>query len=313
MLGEGAVVDDDGGSPTEHRWCTPDESTLDLAEEAARAALDAGACDSEAIDLLIVCTETPEYVTPPTSALLQARLEATRAVTFDVNAGGASFTTGMETAAALLGGQGRYARALVVGVSAMSKYLDVHDARTVPFIADGAGAVLLARSDTSESSGNLLATSLLTVGARSHGLGIFAGGTRTPITSAVLDAGLQNKLRVTSQFVSAISQAQWEQLTLDVLLRGGVAGADVDMLICSQMSAESVSPVMERIGLTGARLHATRTRAGYTGAAGVPMSLHEAAEQSLLRDGDLVLCCEYGAGVSMGAMLVRWRSPSGTR
>ncbi|HEU0077269.1 MAG TPA: hypothetical protein VFQ76_06445, partial [Longimicrobiaceae bacterium] len=150
----------------ERHWCAPDESTADLAEEAARAALADAGLTAEDVDLLIVSTDTPEYVSPATSSVLHGRLGMRRtAGTFDVNSACAGFATALDAAWKYIRADERYERVLVVAVYAMSKYLDPADKKTVTIFADGAGAVVL---ELSEAPG-LLASELYADGSLAPG------------------------------------------------------------------------------------------------------------------------------------------------
>ena len=102
----------------ERRVCAPDESTADLAEHAARRALDAAGLVPNDVDLLVVATDTPEYVSPATSAVVQARLGAWRAGTFDLNSACAGFVTALDVAWKYVRADERYGRVLVVGAYA---------------------------------------------------------------------------------------------------------------------------------------------------------------------------------------------------
>jgi 3-oxoacyl-[acyl-carrier-protein] synthase-3 len=127
----------------ERRWCGDGESTADLAEAAARRALDDAGVAPGDLDLLVVATDTPEYVSPATSSVVQGRLGALRAGTFDVNSGCAGFATALDVAWKYVRADERYGRVLVVGAYAMSKFLDPGDKKTATIFADGAGAVVL--------------------------------------------------------------------------------------------------------------------------------------------------------------------------
>ena len=127
----------------ERRWCAEDESTVDLAERAARAALERAGVEPETLDLIILATDTPEYISPASSAVLQHRLGARRAGCFDLNAACAGFVTALDMGAKAIRADRRVERVLVLGAYAMSKFLDRQDKKTVTLFADGAGAVVL--------------------------------------------------------------------------------------------------------------------------------------------------------------------------
>ena len=311
MLGEPLdALADDAGDIVERRWCAFDESTADLAEAAAHAALESAQLQPAQIDLLIVATDTPEFVTPSTAVVVQGRLAMSHAVAFDVNAGGAGFVAAVDLAWTYLRADMRFTRVLVVGVSAMSRYLDVHDHRTVCVVADGAGAVLLEAFESvpGKPMDGVLATALVTDGRRSHDMGIFAGGARTPITKAVLEAGLQNTLRVTAQFPGALDGQAWHALTSQVLTGAHATADEVQWLLWSQFANSAVDEGLHAAGIATDRVHNVRDRHGYTGAAGLPIALDDLARSGRLSDGALVLGVEHGVGLAMGAFALRWHT-----
>ena len=290
----------------ERRWCTPDESTADLAVTAARRALEAAGRAPESVDLLIVATDTPEYVSPATASVVHGRLGLpTHAGTFDLNAGCAGFVTALDVAWKYLAADSRYTRILVVGVYAMSRYLDPHDKKTVTIFADGAGAALV------EATGapGILASELFADGRFCEGMGIFAGGTRTPITAEVLAAGDRNRLRFVQKYPASVNEEGWPRIVRAVLARAGASPDDVDLWLWTQVNRSTIVTVMETLGQPMARAHTVMHKWGYTGSACLPMALHDAVEAGRLRDGALVVLTGSGAGLAMGTVALRWQAP----
>ena len=127
----------------ERRWCAEDESTADLAVRAAEKALQRAGVAAADLDLIIISTDTPEYVSPSTASVVQHRLGAVKAGTFDVNTACAGFVTVLDIGAKYIRADARYENVLVIGAYAMSKFLNLKDKKTVTLFADGAGAALL--------------------------------------------------------------------------------------------------------------------------------------------------------------------------
>src|SRR5258705_6924456 len=123
------------------------ESPADLATAAGQEALaDAGVLPED-LDLIILATDTPEQLSPATSVVVQHRLGASNAGTFDVNSACAGFVTALDTASKFIIADSAYRNVLVVGAYAISKYLDLHDKKTATIFADGAGALVLQARD----------------------------------------------------------------------------------------------------------------------------------------------------------------------
>lgn len=288
----------------ERRWCGPDESTADLAEHAARRALDAAGVEADQIDLLIVATDTPEYVSPATSSVLHGRLGTVNAGTFDLNAGCAGFVTALDVAWKYLRADARYRRILVVGAYAMSRYLDLRDKKTVTIFADGAGATVVEASDDA----GILASELFADGRYCHGMGIFAGGTRTPITHDVLDAGIENRLRFAQKYPASVNEDGWPRIVRSVLARTDHTPSDVDHWFWTQVNRSTIDVVMRELGQPMERAHTVMHKWGYTGSACLPMALDDAVRTGRLHDGQLLMFTGSGAGLAMGSVSMRWRA-----
>ncbi|CAN5861371.1 ketoacyl-ACP synthase III [soil metagenome] len=290
----------------ERRVCAPDESTADLAENAARRALDDAGITEEDLDLIIVATDTPEHISPATSSVLHGRLNAPRAGTFDLNSGCAGFVTALDTAWKYIRADERYERVLVVGAYAMSKFIDYRDKKTATIFADGAGAVVVGRSTLP----GVLASELYADGSLAPGMGVFAGGTAEPITGEVLREGYRNRLRFVQKYPTAINEEGWPRIVRSVLGRVGHEVPDVDLWLWTQVNLSTIRMVMDRIGEPMRKAHTVMHKWGYTGSACLPMALDDAARAGRLRAEDLVVMTASGAGLSMGCLALRWHSPS---
>ena len=288
----------------ERRWCDEGESTADLATAAARAALDAAGLEPAQAQLIIVATDTPEYVSPATSSVVQGRLGAHRAGTFDVNAGCAGFATALDVAWKFLRADERYDAVLVVGAYAMSKFLDAHDKKTSTIFADGAGAVVLRASDAP----GVLASELYADGTLAPGMGVFAGGTAEPITEAVLREGVRNRLRFVQKYPASVNEDGWPRIARSVLARAGRDERDVALWLWTQVNRSTIHTVMDRMGLDRALAHTVMGKWGYTGSACLPMALDDAVRAGRLHDGDLVMLTGSGAGLAMGSVALEWRA-----
>lgn len=283
-------------------WCAAHESTADLAEDAAMAALERAGVRPEAIDLLVVATDTPEFIVPPTAMVLQSRLALTAVHSaFDVGAGGDGFLPALDVARSGLVAQSSWQRALVVGVSAMSRYLDPHDERTASVFGDGAGAVVL---EVAEAPG-LLATSIRLTARDVHARGIYAGGARTPITPAILDAGIQNRLRWTGPMPPALDPGQIVPQLEALLAQAGVVAADVHRWCWSQVDAAVIPPIMTALGVDAAPVMTTTEAYGFTGPACLPITLHELLQTEALPPDAVVVLAGAGSGQDVCAAVLR--------
>jgi 3-oxoacyl-[acyl-carrier-protein] synthase-3 len=288
----------------ERRWCAPHESTADLAEGAARMALEAAGCAATDIDLLIVATDTPEYISPATSSELHGRLGCVGGGTFDVNAGCAGFVTALDIAWRYLATDPRCSRALVVGAYAMSRWLDRTDKKTSTIFADGAGAVVVERGERP----GVLASELFADGRLARDMGVYAGGAREPITQAVLDEGIRHRLRFVRKYPAAVNEQGWPRIVRSVLAQAGLTPDDVQLWLWTQVNRSTIVQVMDTLGRPMARAHTIMHKWGYTGSACLPMALDDAVRAGRLAEGDLVVLTGSGAGLAMGSLALRWRT-----
>jgi 3-oxoacyl-[acyl-carrier-protein] synthase-3 len=293
----------------ERHVCAPDESTADLAERAARRALDDAGLGPADVQLLIVATDTPEYVSPATSSVLHGRLGTVNAGTFDINCGCAGYVTALDVAWKYLRADERYRRVLVVGAYAMSKFLDYGDKKTATIFADGAGATVVELADAP----GVLASELHADGRLACGMGVFAGGTAEPITEAVLRENVRNRLRFVEKYPREVNEDGWPRIARSVLARAGRRVPDVDLWLWTQVNLTTIRVVMEKLGVPMERAHTVMGKWGYTGAACLPMALDDAARAGRLREGDLVMLTGSGAGLAMGTVALEWRPGAASR
>lgn len=305
MLGEDIAPFVEGtlGIRTRH-WCAPHEATSDLAVVAAERALEAAGCEAGALDLIIIATDTPDYISPPTASVVHGRLGASRAGTFDLNAGCAGFVTALDTAWKFIRADERYERVLVVGAYAMSKYLDHRDKKTVTIFADGAGAAVVERSDAP----GILSSELFADGTLCEGMGVFAGGTRTPITPEVLADGSKNHLRFVKKYPASVNEEGWPRIARAVLGRAGKDTAEVTHWFWTQVNRSTIEVVMRTLGEPMSKAPTIMDKWGYTGSACLPMALDDAVRSGRVQEGDLLLFTGSGAGLAMGALAMTWRS-----
>jgi 3-oxoacyl-[acyl-carrier-protein] synthase-3 len=284
----------------ERRRAPPEMATSDVAFEAARRCLDKAGADPSAIDLIVVATMTPDTLTPATACHLQRRL-GSHAPAFDLHAACSGFIFGLATAAQFVK-TGFSRRALVVGVDLMTRIVDPQDKRTFPLFGDGGGAALVGPGHEEQG---LLAYTLGTDGEGAGLLCIPAGGTREPLSAANVDAR-RHYLRMDGRSVF-----KWAVRTAADTIREAVAFArltltDISLFVLHQANLRILAAVADDLGISHDRLLINVDRYGNTSAGSIPLALAEADDRGLLRRGDLVLLCGFGAGLTWGTAVVRW-------
>jgi 3-oxoacyl-[acyl-carrier-protein] synthase-3 len=281
-----------------------DESAADIASKAAENALKNAGISAEDLDLIVLATDTPEYLSPGTSVVVQHRIGAKNAGTFDTNCACAGFVTALDTACKYIIADAQYKNVLVIGVYAMTKFLDWTEKKTATIFADGAGAIVL-QADESGASG-VLASKLEAMGEYHDFLGIFAGGSKTPITQAVLENGYYNKVRFAKRTPPEINFEGWQRIVKELLGRIGLTLDDVDLFLWTQVNLSTIKEVMEALNQPMEKTHTIMEKWGYTGSACIPMVLNDAIEAGKLKRGDTIVFCASGGGINMAAMVFRY-------
>lgn len=287
----------------ERHVAAENESTADLATAAARQALLAAGVSATDLDLIILATDTPEHLSPATSVVVQHRLGATNAGTFDITCACAGFVTALDTASKYIIADSGYRNVLVIGAYAMSKYIDWKDKKTATIFADGAGAVVVQVSDAGPG---FLASKLVADGSYSDYLGIYAGGTRIPITEEVLREGRWTKVRIAKKYPPEVNIEGWPKIVHDVLRKSGLAPDDIALFLFTQVNLSTIREVMRILGVPMERTHTIMQKWGYTGSACIPMVLDDAVRAGKVKPGDNLIMCASGGGLNMACVAFRW-------
>ena len=276
------------------RIAADDQRTSDLAAEAGHAALADAGLTPDDIDLVVVATATPDLTFPATAAIAQAKLGIRRGAAFDVHAVCTGFIYGVSTATAFLE-TGQHARALVIGAETFSRIVDWDDRGTCVLFGDGAGAwVLEARDDPGETG--VLASTLRCDGRLTDLLYVDGGPSATRSTGYLRMQG--NK--VFKEAVGRISDAMVEASE-----RAGVPLGAVDWFVPHQANQRIIGGVVKRLSLDENKVVSTIARHGNTSAASIPLAYETARRDGRVRDGDVVMICGMGGGLTWGAALLR--------
>jgi len=282
------------------RWYAPgDWAASDLALRASLQALERAGRTPEDIDLIILGTDSPDYITPATSVVLQGKLGAKNAGTFDVGCACASFPTAMSNAAGLMATNPGLRTVLVVSVYQMHKLADEADPM-IFFYGDGAGAAILERSEEP----GFVSAAFAADGAYATKWLIQAGGTMEPATEIAAREG-RTLVRMIERYPPEINNEGWPRLVRKVAENGGFSLTDIDFLIFTQVRKPTIELVMTDLGLPMEKTHMVMERWGYTGSACIPMAFDDALQQKKIRPGDLVVMIGSGVGYNQAAAAFR--------
>ncbi len=300
-LGQPEIVDKlASGTGIEQRWYVPDDwATSDLALPAAREALRRAGRAPEDVDLILLGTDSPDYVTPSTSVVLQHKLGAKRAGTFDVGCACASFPTAIANAAGLIATNPGLGTVLVVGAYLMHRLADPDDP-AIFFYGDGAGAAVVEPGDAP----GFLGSAFRADGGYADCWGIYAGGTAEPASHEAVDAG-RTRVRMVRRYPPEINEEGWPALFRQLAANCGFTVADVDHVIFTQVNRHTVEFAADAIDLPRERAPLIMGDWGYTGSACIPMALSRGLEAGQIRTGDLVVMIGSGVGYNQAAVAVR--------
>ena len=283
----------------ERRVAGPGETTATLATAAAADAIKRAGLGPLDIDLMIIATVTPDQPIPHTGAYVGEAL-GLRCGSFDINAACAGFVYELVVGSSLL--QAGYQHVLVVGSETLSRITDPEDRTTVVLFGDGAGAAVLARNDDAPG---LLAWDLGCDGSAASLLEIPAGGSRLPASATtVADRGHYLKMAGQQVFRRAV-RAVVDSATL-TLERANLTADDVAWFVPHQANARIIEAAAQRLGFGADRTLVNIDKYGNTSSASIPLALFEAVDEGRVRDGDVVLCSGFGAGMTWASALIEW-------
>ncbi len=280
---------------TRRFWAGDDEATSDLAVAAARQALERAGKRPTDVDLIVLGTDSPDYITPATSVVVQHKLGATNAGSFDVGCACASFPTGLAAAAGLLATNASLNTILVIGAYLMHR-LAAPDEPTGFFYGDGAGAAVLVAGDKP----GFVQAAFFADGAYACNWGILAGGTVEPASHAAIDAG-RTTVKMYERYPPEVNHEGWPRLARRLAEQAGFGLDEVALWIFSQVRKPSIELVMDSLGQPRERAHMIMEEVGYTGSACIPMALHDALVKGKAQPGDLAVLIGSGVGYNQAA------------
>jgi 3-oxoacyl-[acyl-carrier-protein] synthase-3 len=280
-------------------WAPEEWCTSDIALPAARQALERAGKHPNEVDLLILGTDSPDYVTPATSVVLQHKLGAHNAGTFDVGCACASFPTGAAIAAGMISSNPSLRTVLVVGVYNMHKLADPADPM-IFFYGDGAGAAVLEPADEP----GFLSSAMRADGAYHRHWGLYSGGTFEPATEKSAREG-RTAVRMIERYPPEVNHEGWPKVVRSLAANGGFNVSDIDFTIFTQVRKPSIELVMDDLGLPMEKTHTVMEKWGYTGSACVPIALDDAIERGKIASGDLLALVGSGVGYNQAGAAFR--------
>jgi 3-oxoacyl-[acyl-carrier-protein] synthase-3 len=282
----------------ERRIAAPGEVTSDMGLKAAQAALADAGMDSQAIDLIVLATATPDNTFPSSAVSIQAGLGIAHGAAFDLQAVCSGFVYGLSVADGLLRA-GSFKRALVIGSETYSRILDWTDRTTCVLFGDGAGAVVL---EAQAQPGSRDDRGILTTHLRSDG----RYKSKLYVDGGPASTGTVGHLRMEGREVFRHAVAMINDVIVDAFNATGYTADDIDWFVPHQANKRIIDGSAHKLGIAPEKVVTTVDKHGNTSAASIPLALTVAVGDGRIKPGDLVLLEAMGGGFTWASALVRW-------
>lgn len=276
------------------------ENTSHLAQKAAERALISAGVKPDEIDLVIVSTVTPDFMTPSVACLLQKRMGINeRSACYDISAGCTGFITGLTTAYGLMKAD-LYKKALVISVDTLSKITDWSDRSTCVLFGDGAGAAVLEKSDKQ----GIISTFL---GSRGDDSGVlYAKG--VPMTNPWSKGGKYEDYYLKMNGREVFKFATWAMVDgiRDVLQKSGTDAAMIDYFIPHQANSRIIDYAARKLKVPKEKFIITIDHFSNTSSSTIPLALWESVQKGIIKKGQKIMLVGFGSGFTWGAALIDW-------
>jgi 3-oxoacyl-[acyl-carrier-protein] synthase-3 len=286
----------------ERRIADDDQTTSDMAAEAARDAIRNAGLGVEDIGLVVVATVTPDMPFPNTACFVQKKLGLGKIPAFDIEAACSGFVYAMDVARGMMMVKG-IKHALVIGAEKLSSITNWEDRTTCVLFGDGAGAVVLSL----EEKENVGILNILTGadGTETDILSVPGGGSANPSTVETIERSM-HKIQMQGNQVFKHAVRVMCQSAIDVLEKAGLTAEDVDLVVPHQANNRIIEALATRLDIGMDKFKINLDRYGNTSAASVPIALDEAFRNGRINPGDNILMVAFGGGLTWASALIRW-------
>lgn len=281
------------------RHIATNETTTDLGVNAAKIALENSGLSCNDIDLVICATGTPDVCAPTVAANIKKELGIESAPAFDMNANCSSFVYAITVAESLMKNC-NYKNAIVIGADVNSQILDWEDRATAVLFGDGAGAVVLSNTENK----GILSTHLDCVIDHDNALACNNKIDSTPFLKA--DSERNTKVVMNGKSVMRFATKAFSEAVNTVVEKAGISLDDIKLIIPHQANLRILKAAAKKMNIDENKIYVNIDKASNTQAATIPIALHEVINKNILNRGDIVLFVAFGAGLSLGAVLLEW-------
>ncbi len=278
------------------------DSIRSIGGQAARAAIAQANLTPTEIDLIILATSTPDDLFG-SACQIQAEIGATRAVAFDITAACSGFVFALVTAAQFIR-TGAYKNVVVIGADILSRLTDWSDRRTCVLFGDGAGAIVMQRS---EGCDRLLSFEMHSDGTLNDCLNVaYAHESETLVDDITVQKGQFNTVTMNGREVYRFAVNRVPETLEKSIFHAGLKTADIDWLILHQANQRILDAAAKRLGVPSDRVVSNMAKHGNTDAASIPIALDEWVRAGKIKPGDTLALSGFGAGLSWGAAILKW-------
>jgi|TARA_B110000908_G_scaffold164826_1_gene213376 3-oxoacyl-[acyl-carrier-protein] synthase-3 len=270
------------------------ETTTDLAFNAAVKAIEAAGIENREIDLIIIATTTPTRIFPSTASLVQERLGISGCPAFDIQAVCTGFIYALTVADKFIK-SGSAKNALVIGAESLSRIVDWSDRNTCVLFGDGAGAVVL---QASEETG-ILSTHI-------HSDGKYNGLLSVPTGPGSMDTDAKPYIEMQGNDVFKIAVRTLSSIADETLSANNLSKKDIDWLIPHQANIRIIAATAKKLGMSMDQVVVTVDEHGNTSAASIPLALDVAVRDGRINRGEILLLEAFGGGFTWGSVLLNF-------
>ncbi len=282
--------------------CAPHEACSDLGIAASKLAIKKAGINASEIDLIILASVGPDYSLPPTSSIIQDKIQAKNAAAFDIEVACLGFVWGVNIAAQFISND-VYKNVLVIASEPATRAANYEDKNTFILLGDGAAAAILTKSNTDSG---ILSSYFRTDGKDWDAATILGGGSRHP-------KFYEDKENIGKYFFSMNGRKIYKfavnamnEAIEKVIQKAKLDKNKINLVVPHQANHRILQSAIRRSGIPKDKYFINVDKFGNTSAASIPIALAEAEQKGRIKDGDYVIMVGFGAGLNWGAMLVKW-------
>lgn len=276
--------------------CT-DDTTSDMAVYASLNAIENANIDPKDIDLILVATLSPERATPSMSCIVQAKVGATNATCFDLNAACSGFVYALQTADAYIKA-GMAKTALIIGSETLSKLVDWKDRNTCILFADGAGAAIVTDSDV-----GIISSVTHSDGSKGMSLKCKDRSTRNFLVKKAEDP---HYIQMIGGDILKFAVRKVPACIELLLEQANCTKDELKYIVLHQANMRIISSVAHKLEMSEEKFPTNIANCGNTSSASIPLLLDELNRDGRLEKGDKIVLCGFGGGLTWGAQLIVW-------